>query len=259
MNLLRSLTIAVLGLSIWCNPVQAEEFTFTGNDSRPPKIFNDAGGNPNGVLVEIMKFVGKETGDKYNFKLYPWARAYDNATKGAIAIIGLSKNTERLALFDYSEEPLFYDDLILVVKKGKEFPFENVNDLKGKKIGTARGASYGDIFEKAIKENVFEAVAGNTPSSQLGMLLLDRLDAVLISVGKAGLEEACKDKTVPTLQSKKDQLVILPKPFNRDPNYVAFSKKMGKKEYLNKIDQVLIKAAKSGELNKIVDKFISAK
>jgi len=206
-----------------------------------------------------MKFVGKETGDKYNFKLFSWARAYDTALKGEMAIIGLSKNTERLALFDYSEEPLFYDDLILVAKKGKEFNFENVSDLKGKKIGTARGASYGEIFEKAIKDNVFEAVAGNSPSSQLGMLLLDRLDAVLISVGKAGLEEACKDKTIPDLQSKKNQLVILPKPFNRDPNYVAFAKKMGKKEYLNRIDQVLKKAAKSGELNKIVDKFISSK
>jgi len=259
MKLLRPLTIAMLGLSVWCTQAQAEEFTFTGNETRPPKVFNDPAGNANGVLVEIMKFVGKETGDKYNFKLFPWARAYDTALKGEMAIIGLSKNTERLALFDYSEEPLFYDDLILVVKKGKEFSFENVSDLKGKKIGTARGASYGDIFEKAIKENVFEAVAGNTPSSQLGMLLLDRLDAVLISVGKAGLEEACKDKTVPTLQSKKDQLVILPKPFNRDPNYVAFAKTMGKKEYLNKIDQVLKKANKSGELNKIIDKFISVK
>jgi len=247
----------LLGLASFSPLAFAEDFVFTGNEARAPKIFNDTSGAPQGVLIEVMKYVEKETGSKFSYKLMPFARAYDGAKRGELGIIGLSVTAERLPLFDYCKEPLFYDDLVLVVKAGKEFPFDSISDLKGKKIGTARGASYGEAYEQAVKEKVFEAVPGNTPGAQLSMLLLDRLDAVLISTGKAGLEEALKSEA--DLRKDREKLVILSKPFARDPNYLAFAKSMGKKDFLTKVDQALVNGNKSGAIPKLVDAYIASR
>lgn len=115
----------------------------------------------------------------YTVKLYPWKRAYINALSGEGAVIGLSKNSERLKLFDYSD-PLFYGDLMVVVKKGKESPFQTIPDLKGKVIGVDRGSSYGDAFDQAVADRTLEIYEYSKPANALKMLLAGRIDAILI-------------------------------------------------------------------------------
>ena len=41
---------------------------------------------------------------------------------------------------------MYYDEILLVVLKGKEFTFNTMEDLRGKTIGCLRGASYGDEY-----------------------------------------------------------------------------------------------------------------
>lgn len=241
------------------NKALAEEIELTGNEARAPKIFNDADGNASGVLIEIMKYVAQETGAKFSYKLYPFARAYDQTVKGNMGIIGLSVTAERLALLDYGKEPLFYDDVVLVVRAGKEFPFEKLEDLRGKKIGVPRGSSFGELYEKAVKEKIFEPVPGPRPSTQLAMLLLDRVDAVMISMGKVGLEEALKGESGKDadLRQERAKFVILPKPFARDPNHMAFAKSMHKTDFLVKVDQALIKGHQSGAIARLIDQYVA--
>ncbi len=233
----------------------ADEVVVTGNEARPPKIFKDSQGIAQGVLIEVMKFVEKQTGTKVNYQLYPLARALDAAGKGDAGFVGLSRTKDREASFDFGKEPLFYDDLVLVARAGKEFPFESVADLKGKKIGIARGARYGDAFEQGVKDNAFEPVAGNTIDAQIAMLAADRLDAVIVSMGRLGLEEAMKGDNA----KFRDKVVILPKPFARDGNYLAFAKSMGKKDFLAKVDQAIAAGNKSGELPKLINSYIASR
>ena len=56
-------------------------------------------------------------GHEFDIKLYPWKRAYKNSLNSKKGIVGLSMTEDRLKLFDYSEV-LFYDEVILIVKKG---------------------------------------------------------------------------------------------------------------------------------------------
>ena len=238
-------------------PSHAEEIVFTGNATRAPKIFADPRGVADGVLIQIMNHVQKESGLTFSYKLYPWPRAYKKAVDGETGIIGLSKTKERQTIFDYGHEPLFVDELVLVVRAGKEFPFEGVNDLMGKRIGVCKDCSYGDTYDAAVKGRIFEPVPGNTTSSQLAMLLYDRIDAVLIPVGKAGLEEALNDADFKKQADiNRASFAILPKPFARDLNYVAFAKSMAKTELLGKIDQVLKKGREDGTIQAIVDNYI---
>lgn len=247
-----------LAFLLGCAQGAAEEVKITGNEARPPKIFNDQNGVAQGILIEIMRYVQQQTGNQFITTLYPWSRAYKTAANGEAGIIGLSKSNERQKVFDYSSEPLFYDELVLVVKAGKVFPFATIKDLKGKSIGVCRGCSYGEAYEKAVKEKIFEPVQGDSPSAQLAMLLADRIDAVLIPVGKAGLEESLRGNQAGVdLLKHRDKFVILPKPFARDPNYLAFAKTMEKKKLLMQVDQALKKGHESGAIKRVVDKYIA--
>lgn len=236
----------------------AEETRITGNEARPPKVFNDRSGVAQGILVEIMRYVQEQTGIQFSYTLYPWSRAYKSALNGEAGIIGLSLSKERQAIFDYTSEPLFHDELVLVVKAGREFKFSKIGDLKGKTIGVCRGCSYGEAYESAVKEGIFVPVQGDSASAQLAMLLYERLDAVLIPVGSAGLEESLRGKHsgIDLLKHRKE-FVILPKPFARDPNYLAFAKTMDKRKLLAQVDQALKKGHESGAIKRLVDKYIA--
>lgn len=250
----------LLYLLLSIQPAHTEEIRITGNEARAPKVFNDQDGVAQGILIEIMRYVQRETGYNFTYTLYPWARAYKSAVNGEAGIIGLSMSKERQAIFDYANEPLFYDELVLVVKAGKEFPFSAIGDLQGKSIGVCRGCSYGEEYERAVRDKVFEPVQGDSPTTQLAMLLVDRLDAVLIPVGRAGLEEALRGKTAGVdLLKQRDKFVILPKPFARDPNYLAFAKSMGQKKLLMQVDRVLKKGHESGAIQKLIDRYIAGR
>ena len=251
--------LAVLAFLLWSAQCGAtEEVRITGNEARAPKVFNDQDGVARGILIEVMNYVQEQTGIRFTYTLYPWSRAYKSAVNGEAGIIGLSLTKERQAIFDYTHEPLFYDELVLVVKAGKEFPFATVNDLKGKTIGVCRGCSYGDVYEQAVKDKVFEPVQGDSANAQLAMLLHDRIDAVLIPVGRAGLEESLRGRQSGVdLLKQRDKFVILPQPFARDPNYLAFAKTMDKKKLLAQVDRALKKGHESGAIKRRVDRYIA--
>jgi len=109
----------------------AETILVTGNSTKEPKIWKNDG-VPSGILVDILKSLEQDLGVTFIIKTYPWKRAYISALNGKSGIVGISKNKARLKIFDYSE-PLYYDEVIIVVKKGHAFPFEQLKDLKGKK------------------------------------------------------------------------------------------------------------------------------
>ena len=249
-------------LSLWLSaalPAWAEEVRLTGNEARAPKIFNDQAGRAQGVLVEIMRYVEHETGLRFGFTLYPWSRAYNVALNGEAGIVGLSMTDERLAVFDYGNEPLFYDELVLVVKAGREFAFNSVDDLKGKLIGVCRNCSYGVDYDKAVKARIFEPVQGDSTSAPLAMLLRDRMDAVLMPMGRLGLDEALRVKVAGVdLLQQRDKFQILPKPFTRDPNYLAFAKTQGRRKLLDQVDQALKKGYASGAIPRLIDRYLAA-
>ena len=226
---------------------------FTGNEARPPKIFLDENKKPSGILVDVTKLLMKSININVTFELFPWKRAYSETLSGKYGIIGISKTKERLETFDFSEEPIYYDKVVLVVKKDKSFVFNEVSDLKNKKIGTAKGASYG--FEESVKNNVFEQVDGANSSNQLEMLLKERIDAVLISSGEAGFEADLKNKANPSLIKNRDKFLILPKAFDIDPNYIAFAKVAQKKDLLKKIDTQIRSQNKLGKIEEIIKRY----
>ena len=220
-----------------------------GNDSKRPKYYLN-NGQPEGILVDIMRYFQTESEHALDIRLMPWRRAYQHALNGEGGIIGLSKNRERLALFDYSDV-VYYDDILLVVSIGNEFPFESVEDLKGKTIGVERGASYGDEFEKG-RHTIFRIDEDNDVVLRLKKLLGGRFDAALIGPGVAGVHAAIRSD--PQLLERKDEFRILPKPFCRDPNYLGFAKRMQMGAFLKAFNERLKKGKETGAIQKIIER-----
>lgn len=229
-----------------------EEITILGNDYSAPKIYMD-GETPAGILTDIVAYLDQQMPDyQLTIKLYPWVRAYENAVEGNGGIIGLSMTAERLKLFDYSE-PVYYDEVVIVVLKGQEFPFNAIEDLQGKTIGIGRGGSFGEEYEKAKQAGLFTIEEDSGPVMRLKKLLAKRMDCAFINPGEPALRYTVKqDKE---LLQHKEEFVILSRPFKRDPNFLGFSKKMGMTDFLQAFNAELKKAYESGAIQKIIDQY----
>lgn len=220
----------------------AETLLVYGDDSYPPVIYS-ASGKPSGVLANLLRQAGERTGDTYELQLSPWKRAYEMARAGRGAVVGVSRTAERLVQFDFSE-PLYFDDIQIVVKKGHEFPFNQLSDLKGKTVGGALGASYGETVDAAIKNGLFKVDQDKGQNGRLHKLLSGRVDAAFIGNGTEGFDMAVRDDA--ELQARREEFVVLATPLARDPLYLATAKSMDKKALLERFNHALHDIQKAG-------------
>lgn len=227
----------------------ADDIAIFSGDGSPPKMYLQDG-QSKGILVDIMSYADEKMPlHRLQVGLYPWARAYLQSSAGRGGIMGLSWSQRRDDLFDYSA-PLFIDEVVIVVRKDQVFPFKTLSDLKGKRVGMVRGASFGEDFQRALDANLFKVDGDSGAQQRLSKLMLGRIDCALFNVGKAGFEEALRLNQM--LIPLKDQLVVLQVPLRRDPNYLAFPKEMNMKGWLVEFNQVIRQGYASGDIQKIV-------
>lgn len=128
---------------------------------------------------KLFDYLEQELNIAFDIKSYPWPRAERNARSGAGLIFGLPKNAERLRDLHFSE-PAGSTTLWLVTRSDATFPFNTLDDLRGKTVGAVRGYTYGDDFERRRNKvfRVEDDIASR--SARLQRLLLRRVDAVLL-------------------------------------------------------------------------------
>lgn len=203
-----------------------------GDDSYAPVIYlQDA--KPQGFLVDALRRVEARSRTLFDLELMPWNRAYVLASRGQGGLIGVSRNQEREALFDFSR-PIYSDDIRIVVLKGKAFPFRDLPDLRGKRIGGVTGASYGERVDAAIREGYIAMDRDIGAANRLRKLAAGHLDAAFIGNGERGLEWLLAND--PRLAEFRDRFEVLPVPLTRDPLHLAFLKSMQQRALLDAFD-----------------------
>ena len=225
--------------------VRADELKVFGDESYSGVIYRDAQGQAQGPLPNVLNYYAKVSGNAVTIELSPWKLAYSAALAGRGGVIGLSKTPERLLQFDYSA-PVYYDDVVLVVLKGKEFPYEQLTDLRGKKIGAQLGASFGSAMDLAITQGVLQVERDQRHGARLKKLLHGRIDAAVIGNGREGLDWLVESD--PELQGQRARFVVLPRPFVRRYLHLGFIKTMGQRAMLDEFDRVLREGRLRGEL-----------
>ncbi|MBF0368638.1 MAG: transporter substrate-binding domain-containing protein [Magnetococcales bacterium] len=237
-----------IALVLVVRPASACEMTIYGNAYKPPKSYL-LENTPKGILVDMTDYIAREVGCRFTVELYSWTRSFSYAKAGKGAIIGFSKTAERLKRFDYSI-PMYFDEVLLVVRKDYAFPYQSLSDLKDKRIGAVKGGTYGGDYEIG-KEKYFTAVEGTNPVSRLKMLMRGRLDASFVGPGKAGFNALIASDA--NLSKNRHRFELLPTPFNRDSNHLGILKTHNKDGFMDRVNGAIRKGWESGAFQQIID------
>lgn len=241
----------ILGLSVFLcvitAPARAESLTIFGDASEPPKSYLMSDGRAAGQIVDVVRYIAKDSGIDFHIKLLPWKRAYFNAINGKGLIMSLSRTAEREKIFDYTD-PIYYDDVVLVTVDDHIHSFNSLDDLRGMNLAMNLGSSYGDAFDSAIRSGLFVVTRVGTRTSWYRMLLHGRVDGVVAAQGAAGVRAVLHED--PELWKLRDRFRIFDHPIRRDPNYIGIPKSLSSPDLIRRINHAIARYWKEIEMGK---------
>jgi polar amino acid transport system substrate-binding protein len=171
------------------------------------------------VISEAFKLEGYEV----KFTFYPWKRVYEAAKSGdrfqASSWWYLSE--ERATEFHYSE-PLLVDSTVFFHLKENAIPdWNNLDDLKGKRIGATAGYTYTPEFWEAAKSGHLDIQEASSDELNFKKLLKGRIDMFPTSdlVGQKLLKERFGSVAA-------ESVTFHPIPLLSSPGHLLFSKKL---------------------------------
>ena len=199
----------------------------------------------NNTIVGIDADIARAIADQMGMELEIQDMAFDSlipaiqSGKADFAAAGMTVNEERLRNVDFTET---YAEAaqVIIVKEGSAIAAPA--DLTGKKIGVQTGTT-GDIYADDV-ENA-EVQRFNKGMEAVMALTQDKLDAVIID------REPAK-----VFVKENEGLKILDEAFTEEEYAIAIKK--GNTELLEKMNAAIKELKESGELQKIVDKYITA-
>src|SRR5471030_693409 len=131
------------------------------------------------VKRKVLDAVAQELGVTFEPRTYPWARAERYAIEGVGLVYGLPKTADRLRALHYSDTAS-HNSLWLVTRSDATSPFNRLDDLRGKTVGTVRGYSYGLEFDSARGKLFRTDEDISSRGTRLTRLMLKRVDVVLL-------------------------------------------------------------------------------
>ena len=177
----------------------------------------------------------------------PWKRLLESVAKGKIDVVsGAYGNAQRAKTYLYSDV-IFQDEVRVFVRKGREFPFQSLDDLVGKAGAIPRGASYGEAFDAFAKEHLLLFEPGSY-SAMFQMLNRGRIDFIVLAYFD-GLAEVQRSEL-------SDVISILPQPVVINDVYALFSKTSPCSAVLPEFNRRLKVLKKSGEWQRIIETHI---
>lgn len=213
--------VAVGALALASQPALAAgectKLTITGHPEYAPIAYRD-GGRIAGAAPNLVEAIAAELNVPVESKdTGSWADAQAATRDGAADIIfGIYFNDERATYLDYVKPAFMVDPVVVLVAKGKAFPFAGRDDLVGKKGVTNKGESYGIEFDAFMDEHL-SVTRSDGVDAAFGALLAGNADYMIV-----GLYPGIAEATVVGLQDKLEPLS--PSLLAADM-FVAFSKK----------------------------------
>lgn len=191
-------TLAVLFCIAFANPCSAaDEKTITAASNEWPPFVNNKDTENKGLSIEIIIAAYATQGYTVEMDIVPWARAMAHLKKGKIDIIPNTWMTEERKGFLKFSEPYAVNEIVFIKTEDDPFEFEGLESLTGKKIGTARGYGYGDLFMNATNFKREESKDLETnlkklthPKKRVDLTLADKIVAqYLVTTTAPGLAD----------------------------------------------------------------------
>ena len=219
---------------------QNEPIIFLGDHDFPPYEFLDAG-TSRGASVDLLNAIGEVLERPIEIRLMKWLEAQDKVLGGGgHALTLMSKNEERLALYDFSDGT-FNITFSLFVKADMVMAFDAAG-LEGRRIGVVKGG-----FPQAFLEEhqpAAELVFVDTLLDGFNKLFLGQLDAIGSAtwVGYHALSE----NDISGIQA-------LPRPFA--VKIAGISVPKGNEALVREINRALAEIRRSGRFARIMSKW----
>lgn len=227
-------TLALLGTP----PLHAAAPIVVGVDAHnPPFMYADAG-QAAGLYPMLLRALFAEAGLALKIEAKPWKRCLQDTDEGRAGIGGIYKNEERLRKYDFSEA-LFTERMAVYQQRSRPWVFDGLESLHGKRVGVARGWSYGDSFDKAVRAGLIHTEEVSADAQNFQKLASKRLDAVL-AIAEAGAAQLAQ----PGMQD----ITKSPRYLFENPTYLAFAKAAQQGATLAAINRALDLLRRQGRL-----------
>ncbi len=210
------------------------------NAEFPPYEYHD-GGEIVGIDVEIARAIATEMGMDFEVEDIAFDSIIPEVTSGKadFGAAGITITEDRKQSVDFSE-PYATATQVVIVQEGSEI--QAVDDLEGKTIGVQLGTT-GDIYVEDVEGATTERY--NKGFEAVQALSQGKIDAVVIDSEPAKVFVA-----------ENEGLKILDEAFTTEEYAICVKK--GNTELLDGINAAIAELKASGELQAIVDKYISA-
>lgn len=207
-----------------------------------------------GYMIEVASRIFEKAGHKLNYQVMPWNRSIKAAENGEVdgivgAAVGDAPN------FIFPKESLGRVENAIYVKKDNPWRYTGIESLKEVKVGVIADYSYGDILDGYIKANIrnknlIEVATGDDAFSQnIKKLSLGRVSAIFCA-------PPVLISTIQELKQNLEDFVQAGVSSDIDDLYIAFSpKKPSSNQYAEILSKGIVEMRKSGELQKILDKY----
>ena len=200
-----------------------------------------------GIDIDLMKAIAKDQGFKINLKPTSFNGAIQAVQSGQLngMIAGMSVTPERKGSFDFST-PYYNSGVVMAVSQTNN-DIKSLNDLKGKTIAVKTGTTGAQYAQSIQKKYGFKISTFDDSSNVYEDVL-------------TGNSVACFDDE-PVLKygiNQGTKLKIVTKPAAGTP--IAFGVKKGtNQELVKKFNAGLAHLKKTGEYQKIMDKYLNSK
>jgi len=224
--------------------------------AEPAVLINVDDGNPpfmyavnvqaRGIYPALIRAAFQLMGTPVGVEAKPWKRALEEIDMGQAGVGGIYKTAERLQKYDYSD-PIYVENLLVYFNVANPLNYSQIQDLTGKRIGVLRGWSYGDAFDQARRQGLFQVEEVGTDDQNFRKLEAQRIDTV-IAIQESGTTLVKNYRTI------SFSLV----PLSQNPTFLAFSKSAHRTDLLKRFDQAIRDLRRTGAYKTLISAELTA-
>jgi polar amino acid transport system substrate-binding protein len=208
-----------------------------------------------GLLTRIVNEAFAVTGAKTTIEYVPNNRAISGVMMGIYdGSYGWAHASDRDQKLLYSSNAIYTFRMVFFQRRGREYPWQSLADLRSVKIGATLGDHYSNEFSALETAGTLHVDYANDDTSNMKKLILGRIDMFPMeeTSGQYLLNENFSPSEREKISFQNSTIAIV-------PTYLVIRRGYPKaKEIIDRFDRGFSQLEKSGELRKLIDETLAA-